>query len=60
MPIHLAYVHTGPLGRVGIMAADEERGQVVAWTPVDQSKAAARTLRVAKAPSLTQDFQQRL
>lgn len=57
VPIHLAYVHTGPLGSVGVIAVDEESGQVVAWTPVDQIKAAARTLREAKAPSLTQNFQ---
>jgi hypothetical protein len=42
---------------VGVIAVDEASGQVVAWTPVDQSKAAARTLRAAKAPYLTQNFQ---
>lgn len=53
-------VHTVSLGSVGVIAVDEERGQIVTWTSVDQSKAAARTLRAVNIPSLTQQFQQRL
>jgi len=45
---------------VGVIAVDEERGQAVSQTPVDQSKAATRTLRAAKVPSLPREFQQRL
>lgn len=55
-PIPLAYVHTGPLGSVGVIAVDEESRQVVAWTSVDQNKAAARSIRAAKEPYLTQNF----
>ncbi len=57
VPIHLAYLYTGPIGSVGVVAIDEETGLVVAWTPLDQIKAASRALRAAKEPSLTQQFQ---
>lgn len=57
VPIHLAYLHTGLLGSVGVVAVDDETGLVVAWTPIDQIKAASRTLRGSKEPSLTQQFQ---
>lgn len=57
VPVHLAYLHTGPLGSVGVVAIDDETGLVVAWTPIDQMKAASRALRESKAPYLTQQFQ---
>jgi len=57
VPIHLAYLYTGPIGSVGVVAIDDETGLVVAWTPLDQIKAASRALRAAKEPSLTQKFQ---
>ena len=57
VPVHLAYLHTGPIGSVGVVAIDDETGLVVAWTPIDQMKAASRTLRESKEPYLTQQFQ---
>ena len=48
---------TGPIGSVGVVAVDNETGLVVAWTPIDQMKAASRTLRERKEPYLTQQFQ---
>ena len=52
VPIHLTYLHTGPLGSVGVIAVDDETGLVVAWTPIDQIKTASRALCAAKAPTL--------
>ncbi len=57
VPVHLAYLHTGPIGSVGVVAVDDETGLVVAWTPIDQMKAASRMLRESKEPYLTQQFQ---
>jgi hypothetical protein len=57
VPVYLACLHTGPIGSVGVIAVDEETGLVVAWTPVDQMKAAAQVLRAAKEPSLNRQFQ---
>jgi hypothetical protein len=57
VPIHLAYLHTGPIGSVGVVAVDDETGLVVAWTPIDQMKMASRMLRERKEPYLTQQFQ---
>ena len=50
-------MYSGPIGSVGVVAIDDETGLVVAWTPLDQIKAASRALRAAKEPSLTQKFQ---
>ena len=57
VPIHLAYLHTGPLGSVGVVAVDDETGLFVAWTPIEQIKSASRALRAAKEPTLSQQFQ---
>lgn len=57
VPVHLSYLPTGPIGSVGVVAIDDETGLVVAWTPIDQMKAASRTLRESKKPYLTQQFQ---
>lgn len=56
VPVQLAYVHTGPIGDVGVVAVDEETGQVVAWTPIDQMKGTGRTLRLAHEPELSEQF----
>ena len=56
VPVHLSYLPTGPIGSVGVVAIDDETGLVVAWTPIDQMKAASRTLRKRKEPYLTQQF----
>jgi hypothetical protein len=56
VPIQLAYVHTDSIGEVGVVAVDEETGQVVAWTPIDQMKAAGRALRLAHEPELSRQF----
>jgi hypothetical protein len=57
VPIQLAYIHTGALGAVGVVAVDEETGRVIAWTPIAQMKAASRTLRETGEPELSQQFQ---
>ncbi len=57
VPVHLVYLHTGPIGSVGVVAIDDETGLVVAWTPIDQMKAASRTLRERKEPLLSRQFQ---
>lgn len=57
VPVHLAYLPTGPIDSVGVVVIDDETGLVVAWTPIDQMKAASRTLRESKEPYLTQQFQ---
>ncbi len=57
VPLHLAYLPIGPIGTVGVVAIDDETGLVVAWTPIDQIKAASRLLRASKEPMLTQQFQ---
>ena len=54
--VHLAYIHTGPLGSVGVVAVDDETGQVVAWTPIEQMKAASRRLREAGEPAISEQF----
>ena len=55
VPVQLAYIHTGVLGSVGVVAVDQETGQVVAWTPIPQMKAASRRLREAQ-PDLDGQF----
>jgi hypothetical protein len=55
VPVQLAYIHTGVLGSVGVIAVDEETGQVVAWTPIPQMKVASRRLREAQ-PDLERQF----
>src|SRR5262245_4534536 len=50
--VHLAYIHTGPLGSVGVVAVDDETGQVVAWTPIERMKTASRRLREAAEPAI--------
>ncbi len=57
VPVSLAYIHTGSLGEIGVIAVDEETGEVVAWTPVDQMKTASRVLRAAREPQLSEQFQ---
>ncbi len=57
VPVYLTYIHTGPLGEVGVVAVDEETGQVVAWTPIPQMKAAGRKLRADQEPCLSKQFQ---
>jgi hypothetical protein len=56
VPVQLAYIHTGILGSVGVVAVDEETGQVVAWTPIAQMKAAGRRIREAQNPDLAEQF----
>lgn len=56
VPVQLAYVHSGPLGNVGVVAIDEETGQVVGWTPIAQMKEASRQLREAHEPALSEQF----
>ena len=57
VPVALAYIHTGSLGEIGVIAVDEETGEVVAWTPVDQMKSASRALRAAREPQISEQFQ---
>lgn len=57
VPVSLAYIHTGSLGEIGVIAVDEETGDVVAWTPVEQMKAASRALRASSEPQLSEKFQ---
>lgn len=56
VPVQLAYIHTGTLGSVGVVAVDEETGQVVGWTPIAQMKAASRQLRESQEPELSEQF----
>lgn len=56
VPVQLAYVHSGTLGDVGVVAVDEETGHVVAWTPIAQMKVASRELREAHEPKLSEQF----
>lgn len=56
VPVGLGYLHTGVLGTVGVVAVDEETGQVIAWTPVAVMKAAAHRLRELHEPELTTKF----
>ena len=57
IPVQLSYIHTGPLGDVGVVAVDEETGQVIAWTPIEQMKEAAREMQQAHEPELSNKFQ---
>jgi hypothetical protein len=57
VPVQLAYIHSGSLGSVGVVAVDEETGQVVAWTPIAQMKTASQELRAAYEPELSNQFQ---
>jgi len=56
VPVQLAYVHSGTLGEVGVVAVDEETGHVIAWTPIAQMKVASRELREAHEPGLSEQF----
>lgn len=56
VPVQLAYIHSGTLGNVGVVAVDEETGHVIAWTPIAQMKAATRELREAHEPELSEQF----
>ncbi len=57
VPVQLAYIHTGSLGSVGVIAVDEETAQIVAWTPIPQMKAASRRLRESQTPTVAEQFQ---
>ena len=57
VPVQLAYVHSGTLGSMGVVAVDEETGRVIAWTPIAQMKAAGLELRAAHEPELSKQFQ---
>ena len=57
VPVLLAYLPTGVLGEVGVVAVDDETGQVIAWTPIAQMKTASRQLRTQHEPQLTEQFQ---
>ncbi len=57
VPVQLAYIHSGSLGGVGVVAVDEETGHVIAWTPIEQMKSASRKLRNAHEPELSERFQ---
>ena len=56
VPVQLSYISSDLLGVVGVVAVDEETGRVIAWTPIDQMKAASRDLREAHEPELTTQF----
>jgi hypothetical protein len=56
VPVQLAYVHSGTLGDVGVVAVDEETGHVIAWTPIAEMKAASRKLREAHEPELSEQL----
>jgi hypothetical protein len=56
VPVQLAYLHSGTLGSVGVVAVDEETGQIVAWTPLGEMKIAARRLRTLHEPGLSEQF----
>lgn len=56
VPIQLSSLHSGVLGSVGVVAVDEETGQVVAWTPISEMKAASRRLRARHEPELSEQF----
>ncbi len=56
VPVQLAYLHSGTLGSVGVVAVDEETGQIVAWTPLGEMKAAARRIRTLHEPTLSERF----
>ena|SRR6266496_1869270 len=57
VPVQFAYIHTGVLGTVGVVAVDDETAQVVGWTPIPQMKAASRTLRESRELELAESFQ---
>jgi len=57
VPVCLTYVHTGVIGAVGVVAVDEETGQVIAWTPIAQMKATSRLLRAKYEPQISEQFQ---
>ena len=56
VPIQLAYIQSGLLGNVGVVAVDEKTGQVVGWTPIEQMKEASRKLREEHEPGLSEQF----
>ena len=57
VPVHLSYLPTGLLGSVGVVAIDSETGKAIAWTPVEQMKAASRALCEMAEPQLASQFQ---
>ena len=57
IPIQLTYIHTGPVGIVGVVAIDDENGQVTAWTPIAQIKMESQKLREQHEPAVSQKFQ---
>jgi hypothetical protein len=56
VPVQLAYIHSGVLGNVGVVAVDEETGQVVGWTPFAQMKEASCQLREQHEPAFSTQF----
>lgn len=56
VPVQLGYIHSGVLGNVGVVAVDEETGQVIGWTPIDQMKEAGRQLRKQHEPDVSVGF----
>jgi hypothetical protein len=56
IPIQLTYIHTGALGIVGVVAIDDETGQVTASTPLTQIKSESRKLREQYEPVVSQRF----
>jgi hypothetical protein len=56
VPAQLAYIHTGTLGSVGVVAVDDETGQIIAWTPISDMKAASCQLRESREPELSAQF----
>lgn len=57
VPVQLGYIHTGPIGTVGVIAVDDETAQVVGWTPIPQMKTASEELRSSREPELSESFQ---
>lgn len=57
VPVSLSYIHTGVLGEIGVIAVDEETGEVVAWTPIEQMKTASQKLRTKREPQISEQFQ---
>lgn len=57
VPVELTYLHSGPIGTVGVIAVEAETARVIAWTPIAQMKAASRSLREQHEPSLSEQFQ---
>jgi hypothetical protein len=56
VPIQLAYIHTGPIGVVGVVVMDAETLQVIASTPFEEMRAAAHKLAESRQPELSESF----